>query len=234
MADNKRSSASAKVVTPRSTGTPLQAETIESLNKAVGGRIKVTIAAQASQTLEGTLYTACSTLNVIALDSRSSAANGAAPQSDDYHIIPFSRIQSFQLLSLPDNNSSGRSIAGALPAVGQVDTKRVQERLDARVRKLKEAELDRGRGVTKAGQAIFDALKRVNIPIRWHDQQMVAYDSVIISPPYRPEDCKGSKDKQQTLGQVRRVLEGETKKLKERDERERKNTTPAANQRKGG
>jgi hypothetical protein len=56
-----------------------------------------------------------------------------------------------------------------------------------------------------------------NIPIRWHNAEMIVHDAVIITPPYRPEDCKGSRDKQETLNRVKKVLEGERLKLKERE-----------------
>lgn len=212
-------------------------------------RIKITTAAPASATLEGSLFTACPITNVVAIDIRSQV-NGVASNSDsgDYRIIPFARIQSFQIVSLASNGTSSTT---SLPVLGSIDTVRAQDRLEARINKLKEEEANRGKGVTRQAQAIFDALKRVyvwrsirggsaltcpsNIPIRWHDQQMVAHEAVIISPPYRPEDCKGGKDKQQVLNQVRRVLEGETKKLKDREDRERKTATPpAGGQRKGG
>ena len=71
------------------------------------------------------------------------------------------------------------------------------------------------------------------MPIRWHNQDMIVHDAVIIGPPYRPEDCKGGKDKQEVLNRVRKVLEGERRKIKEKEERERKATAPAA-QRLGG
>lgn len=71
------------------------------------------------------------------------------------------------------------------------------------------------------------------MPIRWHNQEMIVHDSVIIAAPYRVEDCKGPKDKQDVLIRVKKVLEGERRKLKEKEERERK--TPAATgPRKGG
>lgn len=62
---------------------------------------------------------------------------------------------------------------------------------------------------------------------------MIVHEAVIVSPPYRPEDCKGSASKQQVLNQVKRVLEGERRKLREREERERVGNAPAA-VRKGG
>lgn len=74
-----------------------------------------------------------------------------------------------------------------------------------------------------------------NIPVRWHNQEIIVLEHVIISSPYRPEDCKAGKDKQDSLGRVRKILEGEKRKIKEREERERQGGagTPAG-QRKGG
>lgn len=69
------------------------------------------------------------------------------------------------------------------------------------------------------------------MPIRWHNQQMVVHDAVIISPPYRAEDCKGPNDKQEVVSRVKKVLDGERKKLKEKEDRERKTTSGP---RKGG
>lgn len=63
---------------------------------------------------------------------------------------------------------------------------------------------------------------------------MIVHDAVIIGPPYRPEDCRGAKEKQQVINQVKVVLEGERRKLKERGELERKPATPPAGPRKGG
>ena len=71
------------------------------------------------------------------------------------------------------------------------------------------------------------------MPIRWHNQEMIVHEAVIIAPPYRVEDCKGPKDKQDVLIRVKKVLEGEKRKLKEKEERERKDPA-ATGPRKGG
>ena len=42
---------------------------------------------------------------------------------------------------------------------------------------------------------------------------MIVHDAVIIAPPYRVEDCKGPKEKQEALNRVRKILEGERRKL---------------------
>ena len=71
------------------------------------------------------------------------------------------------------------------------------------------------------------------MPVRWHEQAMIVHDAVIIPPPYRAEDCKCPKDKQEVLNRVKKVLEGERRKLKEKEERDRKAATPIG-PRKGG
>jgi hypothetical protein len=80
------------------------------------------------------------------------------------------------------------------------------------------------------------------MPIRWHNQEMIVHEAVIIPPPYRVEDCRAGNDKQEVLIRVRKVLEGERKKLRDKEERERAGaragtssaTTNIADARKGG
>lgn len=122
-------------------------------------------AAPHSQSYEGTLFTACSILNVVAINTRPPPPNPStniATQSGDYHIIPVSRIASFQVISIDTTtNGSDGGIANAQPAIGPVDTKRLRQREDDRVRALKEEEISRGKGVTKEAQTIFDSFKRM-------------------------------------------------------------------------
>jgi protein LSM12 len=72
-----------------------------------------------------------------------------------------------------------------------------------------------------------------NLPVRWHNKEIVVHDSVIIKPPYNVEDCKGPANKQDVLIRVKKVLEGERKKLKEKEDRDRK-VAIAVEPRKGG
>ena len=116
-------------------------------------------AAPQSQTLEGTLFTAEPILNLVAINTSTGTAGISLPS--DYHIIPVSRIQAYHIASLSSSSESESSVAAAEPAIAPVDIRRLKERENARIAKLKEEEQNRGRGVTKEGQAIFDALKRV-------------------------------------------------------------------------
>ena len=52
-------------------------------------------------------------------------------------------------------------LANAQPPIGPIDQQRLKQRLDAKVEKLKEEERNRGKGVTKEAQAIFDSFKRM-------------------------------------------------------------------------
>ena len=66
-----------------------------------------------------------------------------------------------------------------------------------------------------------------------HGKEIVVLDSVIITAPYRAEDCRAPKDKMEALNRVKKALEGERRKLKEKEEKERKAATPTG-PRKGG
>lgn len=238
MAESKRNNAAGKVATPKATGAPATPsappvkDTLDALGKSIGARIRLTTAAPHSQTYEGTLFTACPILNILAINTR--ASSGASAQPGDYHIVPLPRVQSFQVVSLASTATAGNgNFADAQPAIGFVDIKRLQDREQAKINRLKDEERDKGKGVTKEAQAIFDSFKRINMPIRWHNQEMIVHEAVIITPPYRVEDCKGAKEKQEVLNRVRKVLEGERRKLKEKEDRDRKATTPGG-PRKGG
>jgi len=53
------------------------------------------------------------------------------------------------------------SEADPLPSAGKVDHDALQRREDELVRRLKEEEANRGKGVTKEAQEVFDAMKRM-------------------------------------------------------------------------
>lgn len=129
--------------------------------------MKISVAAPQPRSYEGALFTACPILNVAIINTRSPQAStsaDASTQPGDYHAIPFSRIQTFQVVSLAAGAEAGDgSFANAQPAIGPVDTRRLREREQAKINKLKEDERNRGKGVTKEAQAIFDSFKRMYV-----------------------------------------------------------------------
>ena len=124
--------------------------------------MRLSTAAPHSVTLEGTLFTACPITNLVAINTIPAPPNPSsviANQPGDYHVILVSRIQSFQVLALsPDQASAG--FEGASPSIGRIDTRALEAREQATIRKMKERDATRGRGVGREAQDIFDALSR--------------------------------------------------------------------------
>ncbi|KAL1997980.1 hypothetical protein VTN02DRAFT_270 [Thermoascus thermophilus] len=164
---------------------------------ALSHSVRITTAAPASSTLEGTLFTACPITNLVAINVSTppptpiTAANASQAQAGDYHIIPVSRIQSFQLLSLApsSNNADGPSFTDAYPALHALDIRALKAREASAVAKLQEREARRGKGVTKEAQDLFDAFSRT-MPARWDGTSIVVADAVTIAKPYRVDDCR--------------------------------------------
>ncbi|KAK5115490.1 hypothetical protein LTR62_001149 [Meristemomyces frigidus] len=233
MADTKRNNTIAgKVAMPKTTDGAQAAlpDTHEAIAKAIGARIKLTTVAPQSQIYEGTIYTTDPITNLVVLDTRlaSSSTDPAKvkEQPSDFKFFTIARIQHFQIVALASGDHTSESdVASARPAISAVNLARLEKRCEDKVRELKEQERNRGRGVSKEGQAIFDAFKRINVRVHWHNTQIIAADAVIIKAPYRVEDCVGTKDKQEALIRIKKVLEGERRKIREREERERKDGT---------
>lgn len=159
-------------------------------------RIRITTASPTSNTLEGTLFTACPITNLIAINTSTFTPNAttsaANVQAGDYHIIPISRIQNFQLLSLAPSASLSTDQAtftNTTPSLHALDIRALKNREAAAVTQLQERELRRGKGVSKEAQDLFDAFSRT-MPARWDDSSIVVADAVTISKPYRVEDCR--------------------------------------------
>jgi hypothetical protein len=137
-----------------------------------------------SSTIEGTLFTACPITNLVAINT----ADGKQAKAGDYHIIPISRIQSFQIVSLAQNNES-TSFADAVPSLHALDIRALKAREANAVGKLQESEARRGKGVTREAQDIFDAFSRT-MPTRWDGSNIIVADAVAIGAPYRVDDCR--------------------------------------------
>ncbi|KAK2740278.1 hypothetical protein FQN57_006158 [Myotisia sp. PD_48] len=214
----------------------------KALGQAIGARVRVTTSQPGSITLEGTLFTACPITNLLAINSSPPSTSPQQPaslaetqqsllQTGDFHILPIARVHTFQLLSMPPQSISASSpssssspnsadpttpFANAQPSIHSLDIRALRNREATAIAKLRELEAQRGKGVSKEAQALFDAFRRT-MPTRWEGTSIVVADTVVISKPYGVNDCKPLGSQNEVAGtaltRVRKVLEMERKKI---------------------
>ncbi|KAL8965033.1 MAG: hypothetical protein Q9183_004069 [Haloplaca sp. 2 TL-2023] len=207
MADTKRQNAGGKapVATPN-----MGPSTMVSLENALAGvigarlftsvRLQTTIPSQ--QVVEGVLFTACPITNLVAV-----AVPSHPPSPPTHRILPISSIQSFAIVSAPPAANGFASPPATTPALATIPTAAFLARADAAVARLKEAANRKNKAVGKEAQDLFDGLSRL-FPVQWDGNNMVVMDSVVISAPYRAEDCRAGNtpQSQQILLRVRKVV----------------------------
>lgn len=173
-------------------------------------RITTTSPTPSNDPLEGTLFTACPITNLVAINTKPNLnpSDAKQAQSGDYRIIPVSRIQNFQILSLSSSSSSSSpsqstppidngngngngspSFTDAVPPVQALDIRALKNREMAAIGKALEGEARRGKGVSQEAQDLFDAFSRT-MPARWDGTSIIVADAVSIASPYRVDDCR--------------------------------------------
>jgi hypothetical protein len=112
----------------------------------------------------------------------------------------------------------------ALPAI---DIQLLTHREEQALRNQQRNRMQIGVGVTRQAQEIFDRLRQT-MQCDWQDTSILVMKTVLISKPYRPEDCTQVKelDNPQQLDRVKKVLAGEREKLARKEkEKEKKNSS---------
>lgn len=154
--------------------------------------------------LEGTLFTACPITNLVAV------AIPSTPPT--HHVLPISSINNFTLLSTL-SSSGPAPFTTASPPIAPVDPAALLKRADAAIVRLKETAARKNKSVSKEAQDLFDALIRT-LPTRWDGTNIVVNDAVVITPPYRVEDCKlGAGQQSAMLTRVKKVVSKKIRKM---------------------
>ena len=172
-------------------------------------RVRISTSQPNQSTFEGTLFTACPITNLVAINTAPAPNPGDAKQAQngDYHVIPISRIQHFQLLALaPPSNSSSSSFTDAQPTIQALDTRALKARESKAIGEALDREARRGKGVTTQAQDLFDAFSRT-MPARWNGHSIIVADAVTIAAPYRVDDCRSiAEGDTAALNRVRKVV----------------------------
>ena len=133
------------------------------------GSIKITCA-PANNVLEGTLFTACNTTNAIAINTAPAPPNPSASlssQPGDYHIIPFAHILSFEIIGLGERApGSNAGFDGTIPSIAKVDMAALMAREEQTIREMKKKDAQKGKGVSREAQEIYDAINRTYVLLR--------------------------------------------------------------------
>jgi hypothetical protein len=160
-------------------------------------------------THEGTLFTVDPITSLVAINTAPAHNPGDAKQAQngDYHVVPISRIQGFQILSLAaPSNSTSSSFTDAQPTIQALDTRALKAREMKAIGELQEREARRGKGVTREAQELFDAFSRT-MPARWNGNSIIVADAVTISAPYKADDCRSIiEGDAAALARVRKVV----------------------------
>lgn len=188
----------------RANSVPIMADPADIFLNSI--RLQTTLPAQ--PTMEGTLFTACPITNLVAISTTASSNTQST-----HHILPISSIHNFTLVSTPPASNGFASPPSTTPALSSVSTAALQARADAAVARLKEAASRKNKNVGKEAQDLFDGISRT-LPTRWDGNNIIVMDSVVISAPYRGEDCKaGNGVPATTLSRVRKVVSSSSRSI---------------------
>ncbi|CAI2183623.1 3674_t:CDS:2 [Funneliformis geosporum] len=178
---------------------------------------------------EGQIYAYDPKTNCVTPSASTPSSDSGVSQKYDFRILKISFLK--EAVQLPNRKSSidtnvtnlnssatnGQSTNNSIfstfvPSVGYVPMDRIQSR-EIQAAKETQAALARiGVGVTQEAQDIFDALSKT-LPCRWSKESIIVLDEVIINPPYDIENCKANLSATGSLARVKKVLEGEKRRL---------------------
>ncbi|KAG2224132.1 hypothetical protein INT45_000147 [Circinella minor] len=179
-----------------STGTSTPKKTTEWL---IGRKIKIKTAS--NEEIQGRIYTYDRMTNSIA-STQHTTRKGLG-----FRIIKISHIK--EVLSNEEMNNNDTT--NYLP-INYVQVERLNQRELNGVKHMRQRVAKMGVGVTKEAQDIFDALSKT-LPCRWSNDTIVVLDEVLIQAPYGIENCKANASSAASLARVKKVLEGERRRL---------------------
>ncbi|KAK9317873.1 anticodon-binding domain-containing protein [Lipomyces starkeyi] len=183
--------------------------------------LKVKIMTTLDDIIVGRVYAYCTLTNTLTV-LEDETPLGAKPDVKNYRILKVSFIKDIAVLekmpedttedeAAPANSRGGGPFLKATPHIGPVNINSAVQKINSAARAAGQILAQRGVGVTKDAQDLFDALAKT-LPVRWLDKSILVLEEVKINPPYTPEACSAKSDSP-ALARVKKVVDGERRRL---------------------
>ncbi|KAK6340533.1 hypothetical protein TWF696_008859 [Orbilia brochopaga] len=189
---------------------------LSSIDWVIGTRVKVTTILD--DTIEGTIFAYDTIANCVSLLTGPNVTQ-PLPKNTPVNVrilkIPFLKDVVVLVPPKPPQNATTAKgpFSAAEPQIRPLSIQAIRSREQAASRAEYEKLMGHGVGVTAEGQDIFNALSKT-MPCRWQGKHIVVLDTIIIQEPYTPEKCSApNANGQNALARVKKVLEGERKRL---------------------
>ncbi|KAK9457390.1 anticodon-binding domain-containing protein [Dipodascopsis uninucleata] len=203
----------------------------QSTDWTIGLQVKLTTTLD--DVVVGNIYSYCTLTNTIVVEEIEEGSEASESRDEsiknkkkNYRLLKISFIKDVQVIGKSSvtsdtssgsgtSNNSSSAFAKAVPSISPVSIASANQRLNSAIRSANQAIVQEGVGVTKEAQELFNALVKT-LPCRWADKSIIVLDEVRIDPPYTSESCKSKNPSSPALIRIKRVVEGERKRLQER------------------
>jgi hypothetical protein len=174
----------------------LEPMNVVDLSWMLGAKVKVSTVID--DVCEASIYAYCPYTNTLTLQDSSSS---------EFRILKINFLKDIEVLEPPPSSSQDIQTAyeNAVPPLGPVTLP------SSRGSPL--AQPARGVDVTAEAQSIFDAFSKT-LPCRWAGKSIIVLDAIRVDEPYTSDACRAPANQAHALAQVRKVLDGERKRLK--------------------
>ncbi|XP_013773001.1 protein LSM12 homolog [Limulus polyphemus] len=96
------------------------------------------------------------------------------------------------------------------PPLPHLNIEKLNNRANAQIEERQRLRTALASGVSPEGLKLFLAITKTINEVTWQGKNIVVMNQVTISPPYRPEDCKGKGDNN-ALTHVKKIVEKHVK-----------------------
>ncbi|KAI8979196.1 anticodon-binding domain-containing protein [Mycotypha africana] len=178
----------------------------KSMKSLVGQLIKIKTIL--NDDIEGVIYTYDPITNCIAIDQTANSSR----KNCSFRIVKIANIK--EIISLRNTTTATSTVPTIKrsPSIQPLLIEQLEQREANTTRNVRNEVSKIGIGVTKEAQDIFNALSKT-LPCRWSKDTIIVLDEILIPAPYTPESCKANASSANLLARVKKVLEGERKRL---------------------